>query len=79
MEKDWLRNVPINIKNELKELGLRVGGLWGGEENPCAVCTNSFIQKENKEAIKRLKELGWTKYEGHIINGIKYVSFEKHF
>ena len=79
MEKDWLRNVPIEIKNELEELGLRIGSLWGGEETPCAVCTNHFIQKENKEVIKRLKELGWNKHEGHITNGVKYVTFEKHF
>lgn len=79
MKQDWTENVPINIKTELKELDLSIGSIWGGIENPYAVATNPFIQKENKETINKLKELGWCKHEGRVIGGIKYVSFKKHF
>jgi hypothetical protein len=79
MEKDWLRNVPINIKGELKELDLSVGCLMGGEEKPVGVRTSYVIQKENKEKTKKMKELGWKQERGSIVEGTKHISFSKDF
>ena len=75
--EDWLKDVPKEIVEELKELGLNVGTKIG---NPAtAVMCTTFVQKENKDKIERLKELGWERQRGYITNGIKYTRFRKDF
>lgn len=78
-KEDWLRNVPVNIKKEVENLNLEITCLMGGEEHPCGVGTEWFIQKENKDKVKKLKELGWQQERGQFINGIKYTKFSKYF
>jgi len=79
MGNNWLRNVPVSIKEEVKNLGLTISCLRGGEESSCGVSTGHFIQKENKDKVKRLKELGWQQERGNIVEGIKYTRFRKSF
>jgi hypothetical protein len=76
---DMFKNVPQHIKDEAESVGLRLCCLWGGQDNPSAVGTEDFVQKENKDKIKKLVELGWTKYYGTISCGKKYVTYKKEF
>jgi len=79
VETKYLKNVPGNIKEEVKNLGLTIGSLWGGIDKPRGAVTTKFIQKENQDKIKKLKELGWEQERGCIVDGKRYISFFKFF
>lgn len=74
---DIFKNVPTEIKDEVKKHGLTLSSLSGGIEKPVRVGIMPIIQKENKDLIKKLKENGWIQRRERIVGGVKYVGFEK--
>lgn len=77
-DKDWLRNVPQKVKDEVEEAGLKITGMWGGEESPCSVSC-MFTQKGNQKLIKLLESYGWFKWCGQVSGGVKYVTYQRSF
>jgi len=70
-------NVPKEYKDELEPLGLSIGGTIGNNEEIHVILTSWFQQKGNQRIIKSLERLGWTKDEGRITGGVKYLKYRK--
>ena len=76
--KDWLRNVPSNIKNELESLDMRISGIMGGEETPQVIITSAIPIKGNKELINKILSMGYVKDRGYVVDGVRYIKFKKY-
>lgn len=76
--KEWLRNVPSNIKNELESLDMCIGGIMGREEAPYAIVTSVIPIKGNKELINKILSMGYVKDREYVADGVRYIKFKKY-